>query len=159
MAAGNRGSGRWTMESINQAKKKATPSSMAVDQFKKHVASTKLETDIQQELMDILELIPFKGRKIKDFIYAVPNGGYRAKRTANILKAEGVKKGVPDLHCFVAKAPYHSLYIEMKTQKGNLTESQEGLIPVLREEGHKVVVCRSKEQAVTEILKYLGIKL
>lgn len=30
-------------------------------------------------------------------VFAIPNGGIRHKRTAAMLKAEGVKAGVPDL--------------------------------------------------------------
>ena len=109
--------------------------------------------------MKTLSKIPYKGLTVRNFIYAVPNGGFRSKRTASVLKAEGVKRGIPDLHCFVAVHPYHSLYIEMKTETGDLTESQKSVIPMLRREGHKVLICRSEEQALNEILKYLGIAI
>ena len=157
MTVWKRSAKRWSVSEIEKAKS-TKPNPVTTKDYIKHVSSKKLETDIQQELMNMLAVIPYKGRKLSDFIYAVPNGGYRAKRTAKILKAEGVKSGVPDLHCFVAKAPYHSLYIEMKTQTGDLSPAQQMVIPILREEGHKVVVCRSSEQALTEILNYLGVK-
>ncbi|MOA37127.1 VRR-NUC domain protein [compost metagenome] len=115
------------------------------------------ETDIQQDFMDQAAAIPFQGGTVKDYVYAIPNGGYRSKKTGKTLKAEGVKKGIPDTHCFVARAPYHSLYIEFKTEKGQLRPEQEQVIAMLREQGHKVVVCRSSQSGITEILKYLGL--
>lgn len=149
----------WTEESLNKSRNAPVVKSMSLDAFKAKSKPKILETDIQQDLIKLLGQIPFKGLKVKDFVYAVPNGGYRSKRTASVLKAEGVKSGIPDLHCFVAMDPYHSLYIEMKTQTGDLSESQKAVIPMLRGEGHKVVICRSVEQAVNEVLKYLGISL
>lgn len=150
---------RWTFKDIAQAKKGPKDSQMSIDQYSLAVAVKKLETDIQQKLFEQLALIPYMGKTVKDFVYAIPNGGYRNKKTGGILKAEGVKKGVPDIHCFVAKAPYHSLYIEMKTETGELSDSQEMVIEMLREAGHKVVVCRNLNSAINELLKYLGISI
>lgn len=150
---------RWSMESIELAKKKSTKevcSSLRLADFK---SLSVAETDIQQDFMDQISVIRYQGRPLKDYIYAIPNGGYRAKKTARILKAEGVKKGVPDTHCFIAKAPYHSLYIEFKTERGALRPEQEAVIAMLREQGHKVVVCRSTQSGITEILKYLGLSV
>ena len=55
------------------------------------------------------------------WLHAIPNGGSRGdgtKRGAMIaganMKAEGVKKGVYDLHLPVARHGYHSFYIELK---------------------------------------------
>lgn len=125
---------------------------------KDYVNGQLLETDIQQSLITELTLCgkKYKGLPIIDFIYAVPNGGYRAKSTAKTMKAEGVRKGIPDLHCFIAVAPYHSLYIEMKREDGDVSEDQKRVIPIIRGEGHKVVVCRSAVQARNELFKYLG---
>lgn len=147
----------WTEDSLKKSRSTPVVKSMSLETFKAKTKPKLLETDIQQKLIEILATIPYKGLMLSDFIYAVPNGGFRTKRTGGVLKAEGVKKGIPDLHCFIAVAPYHSLYIEMKTATGDLTESQEVVIPMLRREGHKVVICRSVEQALNEIFKYLGI--
>lgn len=147
----------WTEDSLKKSRTAPDVKSMSLEAFKAKTKPKLLETDIQQKLMKLLAEIPYKGLTLKDFVYAVPNGGYRSKRTASVLKAEGVKSGIPDLHCFVAVHPYHSLYIEMKTETGDLSESQKSVIPMLRREGHKVVICRSVEQALNEILKYLGI--
>lgn len=155
----NKSRSLWTEESLSKSRKQPTVKTMSLDAFKAKTKTKLLETDIQQNLMKTLSKIPYKGLTVRNFIYAVPNGGFRSKRTASVLKAEGVKSGIPDLHCFVAVHPYHSLYIEMKTETGDLTESQKSVIPMLRREGHKVLICRSEEQALNEILKYLGIAI
>lgn len=148
----------WTLESIAQAKSQTAKTTMTSQQFKKAEIKKVSESDLQKSFIETIELIPYRGRMLRDFVYAVPNGGFRTKNTGKTLKKEGVMRGVPDLHCFIAVHPWHSLYIEMKTSSGRLTPEQEYLIPVLRDEGHKVVVCRSDQQAVDELLKYLGIQ-
>ena len=52
-------------------------------------------------------------------IIAVPNGGKRAISVAKKLKAEGVKRGVPDL--FI---PELKLWIEMKKVKGGSVKNE-----------------------------------
>ena len=147
---------RWSEKDLKKPKKQV-PGRMSVSAFKAATAPKILETDIQQDFFERLDKIPYEGGTLKDYVYAVPNGGYRAKRTASILKAEGVKPGVPDTHCFIAVAPFHSLYIEFKTETGDLSLNQECVIRLLREQGHKVVVCRSADSAVDQLLKYLGM--
>ena len=150
---GMRGNGRWSLKDLNKTDKQKGQQRMAASDF---VKSKVLEKDIQKDLIKELHLHKYRGRPLIDFVYSIPNGGHRSKSTAMQMKREGVKRGVPDLHCFVAVPPYHSLYIEMKTETGDLTPDQKILIPMLREHGHKVVVCRSSAQAVQEIFKYLG---
>ena len=163
MSGNYRSNTRWTFKDIDRAKKQSarekTSSSISVADFKTMNEANLLETDIQQDFMDLLAAIPYQRGTVKDFVYAIPNGGYRTKRTGKTLKAEGVKKGIPDTHCFIARAPYHSLYIEFKTEKGTLRPEQEQVIAMLREQGHKVVVCRSSQSGLTEILKYLGLSI
>lgn len=155
MPRGDRSRSRWTLEDLSATKKSTQNNRLTVKQFKE--SKKRLETDIQKDFFTILSGIPYKGLTLNYFVYAIPNGGYRTKKTAANLKKEGVRPGIPDIHCFVAMPPYHGLYIEMKTETGTLTDSQEIMIPLIRREGHKVVVCRSEASALTEILKYLGM--
>lgn len=88
-------------------------------------------------------------------LHAIPNGGMRSKKTAGILKAEGVLAGVPDLHLPVARHGYHSLYIEMKKPRGRLTDAQADLIPLLQGQNNRVEVCIGWEAAIKVLGGYL----
>ena len=108
---------------------------------------------------------------LKDLLIAIPNGGKRHVKTAAKLKAEGVKAGVPDL--FLA-APvgykveangrkiiehlFAGLWIEMKTPKGVIRDSQQKYLDRLSEFGYSTVVCRSFEEFTKSIETYLGLK-
>ena len=56
-----------------------------------------------------------------DMLYAIPNqggAGYGAMRRGMKMKAEGQKKGIPDLCLPVRRANWNALYVEMKDVKG-----------------------------------------
>lgn len=55
---------------------------------------------------------------------AVPNGGFRARREAAMLKAEGVQKGMPDLLIFTPPpvGGYVGVALEMKRRDGRQKE-------------------------------------
>ena len=90
-------------------------------------------------------------------LYAIPNGGKRAIKTAIALKAQGVKSGVPDMCLPVARNGYHGLYIELKRQKGGtVSETQKSWITALAGQGYKAVVCKGAEEAIGTIKNYLG---
>ncbi len=145
---------RWSSKDLTSKPSQAKKATLNTAEYAR---ATVKETKIQQGLIEELAFHKYNGNPLLNYIYAIPNGDKRAISVAKRLKAEGVKPGVPDLHCFVAKPPYHSLYIEMKTEVGDLSPEQKEVIPMLRAEGHKVVVCRSAEQAKIELFKYLGI--
>ena len=79
-------------------------------------------------------------------IMAIPNGGLRHKTVAQKLKAEGLKKGVPDL--FV---PAWLLWVEMKREKGGrLSAEQKDWIAYLESIGHTVIVGKGWKDALTK---------
>ena len=88
-------------------------------------------------------------------LYHIPNGGKRDARTGAMMKRIGVKAGVPDLHLPVARGPYHSLYIEMKTDKGKARKDQDEWIQALKDQGNMAVVCHGAEEAIATIKVYL----
>lgn len=89
-------------------------------------------------------------------LHSIPNGGYRPPRTAAILKATGVKAGVPDICLPVARGGFYGLYIEMKREKGgSLSASQRVWLNRLDKQGYRAVVCKGFEAARAEILNYL----
>ena len=81
-------------------------------------------------------------------IFAIPIGGYRDKRTAEKLKAEGVVPGVPDL--FI---PEWKLFLEFKRKKGGtVSKEQKGIMEHLTGIGYSAVVCRGFEAARDYVL-------
>jgi len=108
---------------------------------------------------------------LKDLLIAIPNGGKRHVKTAAKLKAEGVKAGVPDLF-LAAPVGYKveangrkiiehlsaGFWIEMKTEKGVIRDSQQKYLDRLSEFGYSTVVCRSFEEFTKSIETYLGLK-
>lgn len=95
---------------------------------------------------------------VLDYLFAIPNGGWRNKATAGRLKAEGVKAGVPDLCLPVARHGFHGLYIEMKVLYGGASSmAQKEWHARLRAQGYQVTVCHGWLAAARCIFEYLGI--
>lgn len=94
-------------------------------------------------------------------LFAVPNGGLRKKSTAERLKREGAKSGVPDIFFPVAIEPYHGLFIEMKLEKyrtrknGGCSDNQLKWISNLRDQNYFCQICYSWLDAAELICKYL----
>lgn len=90
-------------------------------------------------------------------LHAIPNGGHRNKATAGKLKAEGVRRGVPDLCLPVPMGGFHGLYIEMKAVGGKASSEQLEWHAALRAKGYRVEVCVGADAAWAVICEYLGI--
>ena len=98
-------------------------------------------------------------------MFAIPNGGKREKRqdkkgrwfspTAQKLKREGVKRGIPDIFLPCARGGSHGLFIEMKALDGRVSPEQASVHKLLWEEGYAVIVCYSLESAIMLITWYL----
>lgn len=110
----------------------------------------------QAALIDWIDSDVIKQHPELAWLYAVPNGGDRAKATAVKMKAEGVKRGVWDLCLPVRRNDCCGLYIEMKYGKNGLTKEQKEFGDFVRLQGYKTVVCYSWIEAKTELLEYLN---
>lgn len=88
--------------------------------------------------------------------HAIPNGGHRSRRTAGAMKAEGVRRGVPDYCLPVARGGFHGLYIELKNATGRASPEQRQWIADLTEQGYRAVVVRQWEAAWDELRSYLA---
>lgn len=92
-------------------------------------------------------------------LHAIPNGGKRDIRTAAMLKAEGVKPGVPDICLPVPRGGKHGLYIELKRRKGGtVSEAQQAWIRALCGQGYACTVCHGWDAARDEIMNYLRLE-
>lgn len=90
-----------------------------------------------------------------NMMYHVPNEGKRQQGTGAILKAAGMKKGVPDIVLPVARQGYHGLYIELKFGSGKPTKEQNAFMKQLNEEGYLTAVAYGFEEAREVIRRYL----
>lgn len=90
------------------------------------------------------------------FMYAIPNAGQRNVVAGAKLKAEGMKKGVPDVHLPYPSRGYHGLYIEFKKAKtGKLAPEQIVWADYLKNNGFAYFVCYDYISAVNVVLEYL----
>lgn len=105
-------------------------------------------------------------------LMSIPNGGGRSGPiVGSILKAEGLRKGAPDLMLCAAKQRkgyfigetliqdnsiwYHALFIELKTPTGTMSPEQEAFHKILRNQGYRVEVVRSLRQGIDIVTTYL----
>src|SRR3990167_4034108 len=98
------------------------------------------------------------------YLFHPANGGKRNIRTAVRLKAGGVKAGVPDL--VLPAVRYQNverglvlaagLFIEMKSAKGRLTDSQNEWRDYLIKAGYQHFVCYNAGEAIDVITDYLA---
>ena len=71
------------------------------------------------------------------------------------MKAMGYSKGSPDLMVFQPRAGYHGLFIEFKTPKGKINIDQYHWAKELQALGYYHAFCRSADEAITILQKYL----
>ena len=86
--------------------------------------------------------------------FHVPNGGGRSKVEASILKAMGVKAGVPDIAVILPSGRVG--FIELKAGKGVATPAQRQMMAALRERGCPCVEARSLEQVAETLNTWLS---
>lgn len=90
-------------------------------------------------------------------LHATPNGGQRSKATAGKMKAEGQKRGYPDLSLDKARGVYHGMRLELKFGKNRLSEEQKSWLRMLDDEGYYCAVAYGHEQAIQLLVAYWGL--
>lgn len=90
--------------------------------------------------------------------FAVPNGRGRSRMEAGKLKAEGVRRGVPDVWLAVPRDGYHGLVCEFKApgKLRDVSPEQEAWHRFLRDQGYLVIVSDNWRSAWNLIVRYLG---
>ena len=90
------------------------------------------------------------------YLFAIPNGGARHPAVAAKLKAEGVRRGIPDLFLpLPIPGASAGLWIEMKAPGGRVTQNQDDYLRFLSEVGFTTEVCYSAQAAVDAIRNHL----
>lgn len=85
---------------------------------------------------------------------AMPNGGWRGGKAGGQMKAEGQKKGYPDMTLDMPKGVYHGMRIELKFGSNGLDEGQVRYLRQLNEDGYHSVHCVGMTEAVEAIMAY-----
>jgi hypothetical protein len=92
-------------------------------------------------------------------VFAVPNGGHRHIATAAKLKAEGVRRGVPDLIVPIPSTTHCGLVVEMKSPTGRVSKDQQEWLDIMSVYGWRTVVARTHKEAIEAMLEQLGIEV
>lgn len=107
------------------------------------------------------------GKCLRDYLFAVPNGGYRKPQEAARLKGLGVTKGVPDVFCMLASQGRPYLPIEMKKPWADFERPRDALAAIqpeqrtwlerLRGMGAPGYVCYGWDEARSLLNLYMGV--
>lgn len=92
----------------------------------------------------------------------IPNGELRHKATASRLQRMGVQPGMPDLMLYWAAGSHVGLALELKRpgrkreRDGGVSAAQARWLDHLEAQGWRAVIAWSADEALHEILRYLG---
>lgn len=92
---------------------------------------------------------------LRDYYFAIENGGSRHPVEAKNLKLRGVTPGIPDTMLAIPSSGFHGLFIEYKSDKGKLTCAQINKIAQFREMGYRVEIVREPLIAIDIFRDYL----
>ena len=112
-----------------------------------------LEDDLQAECITWFD---YQYPKLKNLLFHVPNGGHRNIREAARLKKQGVRPGVSDLILLIPRGNFHGMCIEMKSEKGTLSENQKEWLKQAENNGYLTIVCNNFILFKTAIDSYLS---
>ena len=101
-----------------------------------------------QEQTALMGLLRYRMRR-EIVCFSIPNGGLRNPRVQQQLIDSGLLPGAPDL--YFAREEGRSLFMEMKTKKGVLSDVQQGVKFKLEALGHDWVLARSVDEAMEHL--------
>ncbi len=132
--------------------------------LKDYAASAVSESRAQQAIIKWWSLKCREFGLAENLLMAFPLQGARSALNGARMKAEGMRRGTPDMFLAVKEgfssdlwipSPHAGLWIEMKSKEGRLTEEQCAMQAHLREMGFLCAVCRSTDDAIQTITRYL----
>lgn len=126
------------------------------------------ESAIQRQLVRWWDLNSWTRYSLSPLVlFSIPNGSNGDAKRGSILKAEGLRRGAPDLFLSIprewrpsktectAARDEHGCYLELKTPTGRIAPEQESFHQILRRSGYRVVIVRSFDEGVAAINNYL----
>lgn len=90
-----------------------------------------------------------------EWIFHCPNGGGRSKSESGILKAMGVKPGIPDFMLPFQSGAYIGLGIELKSSEGRLSDDQRKWLQYAHSQGWCVAVVRTLDQYIDVVRLFM----
>lgn len=114
------------------------------------------ESKDQQELVKWWSVMHGQYKLPECALMAFPLQGARTPKNGARMKAEGMRKGTPDMLLAAGRKGFHGLWIENKTEKGVVSAEQKAIILALKKENYCVHVCRSPSEAARTIMEYLS---
>lgn len=89
-------------------------------------------------------------------LFAVPNGGYRTKTTAALLKDEGQLSGVADLILLVRKGTCGALLLEAKVKGNYQSPNQKLWQKMIEADGYEYRIFHTLEEFIDIVNEYLN---
>jgi len=111
------------------------------------------EREIQKTVVQYLRL-----KYPKVFFTISPIVKYSNARQGAIQKAMGYTSGTPDIMIFKPNPYYYSLFIELKSEKGKISQNQKEFINYLNSNGYCAIICYSIDMATRLIDWYMNLK-
>ena len=119
--------------------------------------SRKKPTDAEHKLQcACVRWFRLKFPKLRNILFAVPNGGRRDAVTGAKLKEEGATSGVSDLILLRSNRFYGALCVEIKKPGGYQSPAQKEWQKDAEANGAKYVVCRSLDEFMKVVTDYLN---
>jgi len=94
-----------------------------------------------------------------ELIFAIPNSGSRSYGALSYYRAEGLRKGIPDIFVAYPSGRFHGCFIEMKRVGGkytDLSQSQVDWLAKLAFAGYKTMVGFGSLNALEQLKTYFG---
>jgi hypothetical protein len=133
--------------------------------LKDYAALSVSESQMQQALIKWWALKCKEWQIHESLLMAFPLQGVRTARNGARMKAEGMRRGTPDMFLAVKEgtvgnkwivAAKCGLWIELKTLKGKVSPEQTLMLGLLADQGFAIAICRSFDEAETVIGRYLN---
>lgn len=115
------------------------------------------EHQIQSAFIKIVDL-HLKTYPQLELLFAVPNAAKRSPALAAMMKAEGMRSGVPDIMFPYANGTHYGLALEFKSAKGKPTDNQIEWMGRLDHYGWICYVVKDAQEAWDIVLQYLKNK-
>lgn len=120
-----------------------------------HLTHRRVEDAEQRALMEWATLVQVGDHTLQEILVHVPNGGGRSRVEGAVLKAMGVKAGIPDILLPMRTNAYGAGWWELKAGRNKPSDSQLRWHAMLRSFGHYVQTYWHWHEAANDILRYL----